>query len=365
MDISLVLAVYNNLDYTKDCYYRIRSIYPYAPMVISSGGSTDGTLDWLESLSDDYLSYIHDDEQLTFSDNYNAAIRLVDTDKLVLIHNDMVIGRNFLENLSELIDEKTLVTYTTVEPPIFVGHNRPGKILMDFGRSFHGFNYHQFDSFVETMSDKKTLVNGGTFFISGLKSVFEDVGMFDGFSFDPFFCEDDDFLIRSKLKGYKLKTTECAVTYHFVSKTSRVLRSDESVLSEHKNIRNFIRKWGIPINVFNELFYWEDEVFDFKTFTMGLTTRNDSKLFNVEPYFDKIDLGKIPESYIKNEQINTNYDIRSKFILTDTVDVMIYETAPMDDEDIYLINKIRLSIPHYEPGEYQVGNLKIEIRKKL
>ena len=117
--------------------------------------------------------------------------------------------------------------------------------------------------------------------------------------------------------------------------------------------------------MFNELFYWEDEVFDFKTFTMGLTTRNDSKLFNVEPYFDKIDLGKIPESYIKNEQINTNYDIRSKFILTDTVDVMIYETAPMDDEDIYLINKIRLSIPHYEPGEYQVGNLKIEIRKKL
>jgi hypothetical protein len=98
---------------------------------------------------------------------------------------------------------------------------------------------------------------------------------------------------------------------------------------------------------------------------MGFSTRNKSHLYNIEPYFDKIDLGEIPEEYIKNEQPNTNYDLRSKFLLTDTVDVMIYETSPMTDEDMYIINKIRLSIPHYEPGEYQIGNLLIEIRNKV
>ena len=51
--------------------------------------------------------------------------------------------------------------------------------------------------------------------------------------------------------------------------------------------------------------------------------------------FNKIDLGRIPEEYIKNEQVNTNYDLRSKFILTDVVDVMVYETSPITDEDIY------------------------------
>ena len=365
MDISLVLAVYNNLDYTRDCYERIRSIYPEAPLVISSGGSNDGTLEWLESLEDDFLSYIHDDDKLTFSDNYNSAIKLVDTEKLVLIHNDMVIGEHFLENLSELIDERTLITYTTVEPPIFKGHKRPGKVLLELGRSFFDFNYNLFNQYVEKVKQNKELVDGGTFFISGMKSSFVDIGMFDGFTFDPFFCEDDDFLIRAKLKGYDLKTTECAVVYHFVSKTSRVLRSEESKLSEHRNIRNFIRKWGIPIPVFNELRYWEDESFEYKTFNMGLTTRNESRLYNVEPYFDKINLGKIPEEYIKNEQPNTNFDLRSKFILFDAVDVMIYETSPMTDEDMYTINKIRLSIPHYEPGEYQIGNLLIEIRNQV
>jgi GT2 family glycosyltransferase len=365
MDISLVLAVYNNLDYTRDCYERIRSIYPEAPLVISSGGSNDGTLEWLESLEDDFLSYIHDDDKLTFSDNYNSAIKLVDTEKLVLIHNDMVIGEHFLENLSELIDERTLITYTTVEPPIFKGHKRPGKVLLELGRSFFDFNYNLFNQYVEKVKQNKELVDGGTFFISGMKSSFVDIGMFDGFTFDPFFCEDDDFLIRAKLKGYDLKTTECAVVYHFVSKTSRVLRFEESKLSEHRNIRNFIRKWGIPIPVFNELRYWEDESFEYKTFNMGLTTRNESRLYNVEPYFDKINLGKIPEEYIKNEQPNTNFDLRSKFILFDAVDVMIYETSPMTDEDMYTINKIRLSIPHYEPGEYQIGNLLIEIRNQV
>ena len=364
-DISLVLAVYNNLDYTKDCYDRVRSVYPEVPMVISSGGSDDGTLEWLQSLNDDYLSFIHDDDKLTFSDNYNSAIKLVDTDKLVLIHNDMVIGEHFLENLSELIDERTLITYTTIEPPIFKGHKRPGKVLMDLGRSFFDFNYNLFNQYIERVKDNKELVDGGTFFISGMKSTFIDIGLFDGFTFDPFFCEDDDFLIRAKLKGYNLKTTECAVVYHFVSKTSRVLRSEESRLSEHRNIRNFIRKWGITIPVFNELRYWEDDIFQYKTFTMGLTTRNESKLYNVEPYFDKINLGKIPEEYITNEQQNTNYDLRSKFILFDAVDVMIYETSPMGDEDMYTINKIRLSIPHYEPGEYQIGNLLVEIRNKV
>lgn len=364
-DISLVLAVYNNLDYTKECYNRIREIYPEAPLVISSGGSNDGTLEWLQSLDDENLSFIHDDDKLTFSDNYNSAIKLVDTDKLVLIHNDMVIGEHFLENLSELIDEKTFLTYTTIEPPIFKGHKRPGKVLMEFGRSFFDFNYNLFNQYVDRVKTNKTLVDGGTFFMSGYKKSFIDVGLFDGFTFDPFFCEDDDFIIRAKLSGFNLKTTECAVVYHFVSKTSRVLRSEESRLSEHRNIRNFIRKWGIPIPVFNELRYWEDDVFTYKTFNMGLSTRNESHLYNVEPYFDKIDLGRIPEEYIKNEQPNTNYDLRSKFLLTDAVDVMIYETSPITDEDMYIINKIRLSIPLYEPGEYQIGNLLVEIRNKV
>jgi GT2 family glycosyltransferase len=369
MNITFVLAVLNKLDLTKDCYNHLRKLYPVAPLVISSGGSSDGTKEWLESLDDNYLSYFHDDERLTFSDTYNSGIKLVDTEKLVLIHNDMVIGEQFLENLDSLLNENpnTLLSYTTIEPPIFIGHKRPGKVLLDMGSSFHNFNHQLFEQYVQDHKDDCNLYDGAVFFMSGYKTMFDDIGGFDGFSFVPCFCEDDDFLIRAKLKGYQLKTTNCAITYHFVSQTSRFSDDykDQRRIYEVCSNRNFVRKWGIPIAAFNEIRYWEEKGFKYPTFSMGLTTRNKSRLYETELFFDKIDLGGIPEDYISNEQKNTQYDLRSKFTLTDTVDVMVYETSPFTDEDIYTFNRLRLSLPHYEPGEYNIGNMLIEIKKEL
>lgn len=367
MNISFVLAVFNKLDLTKECYRRIRLTYPDTPFVISSGGSSDGTKEWLESLDDENLSFFHDDERLTFSDTYNSGIKMVDTEKLVLIHNDMVIGKHFLENLDKLLTEKMVLSYTTVEPPIFKGHKRPGKVLMDLGSSFHNFNDVVFEQYVEENKDKFELYDGGVFFMSGYKKMFEDVGYFDGFSFVPAFCEDDDFILRAKLKGYELKTTECAITYHFVSQTSRFsedYKKQRTLYEVHSN-RNFVRKWGLPYSAFNELRFWEDQKFEYKTFTMGLTTRSRLRLMELEIFFDKIDLGTIPEDYIENEQKNTRYDLRSKFVMTDSVDVMITEVGPLTDEDVYTLHKLRLSIPHYEPGEYQIGNMLIDIKKEI
>jgi hypothetical protein len=203
--------------------------------------------------------------------------------------------------------------------------------------------------------------------MSGYKKMFDDIGGFDGFSFVPAFCEDDDFLLRAKLKGYELKTCESAIVYHFVSQTSRF--SDDYKIQrrqyELNSNRNFIRKWGIPYAAFNDIRYWEDDVFNYKTFNMGLTIKDKTKLVDLEPFFDKIDLGYIPEDYIEMEQPNTNYDLRSKFIMTEDVDVMIYETEPLTITDIRTLLKLRLSIPYYEPGEYQINNMRIEIKKQL
>lgn len=369
MNISFVLAVYNNLELTKNCYKRVREIYPEIPFVISSGGSTDGTKDWLINISenDEFLTIFHDDDRLTFSETYNSAIKLVDTEKLVLIHNDMVIGEGFLESITKLLEPDMLLSYTTIEPPIFKGHQRPGKVILDLGSNFDEFKWDEFNNYVKEHKDDCTLYDGAVFFMSGYKELFENVGFFDGFSFDPAFAEDDDFIIRTKLKGYKLKTTTCAITYHFVSRTSRFSEDfkDNKIKYEINSNRNFIRKWGIPISSFNELRYWEEDNFNYVSFTMGLTTTNESILLQVEPFFDKISMGKIPENYLFIEQKNTNYDLRSKFVLTDMVDVMVYDIDNISEHDIDTLKKLRLSIPYYEIGEYIIGSMKIEIRNKI
>lgn len=366
MNISFVLAVYNKLDLTKECYKRLRILYPSAPLVISSGGSSDGTKEWLESLEDENLSLFHDDDRLSFSDTYNAGIDLVDTEKLVLIHNDMVIGEGFLECLDKLLTEDMILSYTTIEPPIFKGHQRPGKVLLDLGSGFDDFNDKLFKTQVKKLKNSKKLYDGAVFFMSAYKKVFQDLNGFDGFSFDPCFCEDDDFLIRAKLKGYKLKTCESAITYHFVSQTSRFSdeMKDKRGAIEFASNRNFIRKWGIPIHTFNQIDYQNQENFTYNKFSMGITTNNKQVLFDIEPFFDKIYMNEVPTEYIELEQINTRYDLKSKFEDVNSVDVMVYENEPITNKDIELLYVLRLVVNQYEVGQYKIGNLMIDIKNK-
>jgi GT2 family glycosyltransferase len=367
MNITFVLAVYNKLNLTQACYTKLRDVYPDAPLVISSGGSSDGTKEWLESLEDENLSFFHDDDRLAFSETYNAGIDLVDTEKLVLIHNDMVIGDGFLEAIERLLKPNMVLSYTTIEPPIFKGHIRPGKVLLDLGTSFENFDDVQFKNYVSDSKNNDNLFDGAVFFMSAYKDVFVNLNGFDGKSFRPCFCEDDDFLIRAKLAGYDLKTCDSAVVYHFVSQTSRF--SDE-MKDNRENIelasnRNFVRKWGIPIMTFSQMKYWLLDNFTYNRFSMGIKTSTTDLLFLYEPFFDKINIGLIPTEYINMEQNNSTYDLASKFEDFDSVDVVISDLGQLTPEDVQLLFSLRLSLPQYEPGEYQVGNLKITIKKPL
>ena len=367
MNISFVLAVYNRLDLTKECYNKLRNVYPDAPLVISSGGSNDGTLQWLESLKDDNLSFFHDDERLTFSETYNAGIDLVDTEKLVLIHNDMIIGEGFLEALERLLTKDMILSYTTIEPPIFAGHQRPGKVILDLGTSFDNFNQNQFDSYVSQSNKSDNLYDGAVFFMSAYKKVFVDLNGFDGFSFVPCFCEDDDFLIRAKLKGYTLKTCDSAIAYHFVSQTSRFSEEmkEKRVGIEMSSNRNFVRKWGVMISTFNQLNYQLKDKFEFKKFKLGLTLNELKYLPILEPFFDKLITHESPAQYIETEQQTTRYNIQSKFDDALNVDAMISYKGELTETDVNMLINIRVDLPKYEIGKYEIGNLIIDIKNQI
>ena len=365
MNISFVLAVYNKIELTKECYKRLRKVYPKAPLVISSGGSNDGTKEWLESLEDDELSFFHDDTRITFSETYNAGIDLVDTEKIVLIHNDMVIGKNFLENLDRLLDENpnTLLSYTTIEPPIFAGHQRPGKVILDMGNGFDNFDQKMFDKYVKENKDKCELYEGAVFFMSGRKDMFIDLGGFDGFSFVPCFCEDDDFLIRAKMKGYNLKTTECAITYHFVSQTSRFSDEMKDVRGaiEAHSFRNFIIKWGISIPKFNAMDYQTTDNFTYNKKVVGVKLSSTKHIELLEPFFDKIEINEFPKEYVEKEQQSTRYNLNVKFEDVDNVDIKVFVSDNLTQDDFNVINTIRVSVDDYGPGVYEYGNLTLMI----
>lgn len=364
MDITFVLAVYNKIDLTKECYRRLRLIYPDTPLTICSGGSTDETEEWLKSLNDFNLKFIHSEKRISFSETYNLAISLVETDKLVLIHNDMVIGKGFIESLNRLLTEDMVLSYTTIEPPIFEGHKRPGKVILDLGSNFETFNDYHFNNYVEQWKNNDTIYDGAVFFMSGYKKMFDDVGGFDGKTFFPCFCEDDDFLIRAKLKGYKLKTCDSAITYHFVSQTSRFSEDfkNKRISYEMFSIKNFIRKWGMPIYSFNKTEYWNQTYFKYKKYKIGLICNSPNIIEHFEPFFDKIECVIIPINYINNEQKYTIFDISNKFNSVKDMDVIVTSNGIMTNDDFNVISQLQLIIPEYGIGKYEIGNMVIDIK---
>jgi len=364
VEISFVLAVYNKLELTKECYKHLRNVYFNEHLIISSGGSNDGTKEWLQSLDDDNLTYVHDDDRLSFSDTYNNGISLVDTEKLVLIHNDMVIGEGFLEAIERLLTENMILSYTTVEPPIFAGHKRPGKVIIDLGRNFEDFDMLNFNNYVQQHKDSNELYDGAVFFMSGYKKSFVDIGGFDGFSFNPCFSEDDDFLIRAKLKGYTLKTCDSAITYHFVSLTSRFSDDTKNTRTqiELDSNKNFIRKWGLMIKTFYDMNYQTNDNFEYVKLRIGLETDDINVLEHIEPFFDEIDFKGDPSTFIEKEQSHTNYDLSLKFTPIGYVNAMVYQDGKLTNEDFDTISKIRLIIPTLDEGKYELGNLKIIIK---
>ena len=114
MNISLLVAVKNNLDYTQHFYKTTRLIYPEVEICFSSYNSTDGTHEWLDSLNDPFVKIFHSNEYGNFSDNYNKAASLATKDYIVFIHNDIVLAPGFLENIEKHVNLNSIVSYTTI-----------------------------------------------------------------------------------------------------------------------------------------------------------------------------------------------------------------------------------------------------------
>lgn len=325
-NISLLVGLKNNLDYNKNFYTTTREIYPEVEICFVSYGSTDKTHEWLNELKDNNVKYFYSKEEKTFSDTFNKAAELATKEYVVYLHNDIVLAPNFLENIEKHLGENNVVSYTTIEPPIFTGHERPGKIIHDLGSDLQTFNKERMYEFakekqVEYLNKTEVSI---TFFMCMSKKVLLEIGGMDNL-FNPMFCEDDDLIKRFTLMGLNTFTSLDAICYHFVSKTSRF--SEEYQLKtkqiEHNSNRNFIRKWGFRNSKHN------------KKYNTAFVVKNCNlqALEVLEPWCDRIyiedDMDVIKHAYFKKEQSNTKYEL-TKRVMT------IGWNNPLDENDVIL-----------------------------
>lgn len=364
MRISTLVGLKNNLDYSQKFYNRFREIYPTEELCFVSYGSNDGTHEWLDSLNDENLKYYYSDKKKTFSDTFNKCAEIATKEFIVFCHNDIVMVEGWLENIDKHLDRGVVVSYTTIEPPIFSSHERPGKIVKDFGLEFDEVNYEELNKFSKEIQTKyqNQTSDGSAFFMAQHRATYLAIGGMDNL-YNPMFCEDDDILFRLHLLGMKMIVSLDSIVYHFVSKTSRFSEEhkENTRIIEHNSNLNRIRKWGINSLTKNK-----------RSYDIGLIVKNcnESILQFLEPYVSTIYVDCNIMGYIESEQKNTKINLSKKIksinsVRENDIIINIDDVTKINDKDIRILRNLPDFI--YEskitsPTSFKIENLTFNVK---
>ena len=366
--ISFIIPSYNNLQHLKNVYSSIQKHAPQAEIILLDDGSNDGTWEWIQQQA--CIKY-RSKERIGQTILYDKGIELATNEIVGILHADMIIGPNYIENLIKHLKPGKVVCATRIEPPLHPEGKE--KIIRDFGMDFDTLDIASFEKFtVESQSEFKDQTSKGMFAPWILyKKDFQAIGGHDPL-FAPFPYEDSDIFQRWILAGYELMQSRDAFVYHLTCRGHRwneqVGKDDDyyKIVSQ-RAARNYLRKWGSWIKN-NEYQY---PIIPHK-YNIGFKiTHCPLQLLELlEPWCDKIFIRDdmditIPE-YIKNEQPNTKFDLKNRIKqyndICETNILVEFDGAKFTQQSYQIIQNLSQIIAQSnETGEFELDIFRINI----
>tara|TARA_B110000261_G_scaffold82350_1_gene94665 strand:+ start:314 stop:1471 length:1158 start_codon:yes stop_codon:yes gene_type:complete len=368
-NVTLVVPTYNNLQHIKNAYTSIRKYYPTLELVLLDDGSSDGTFEWLELIeeTDENVVLYQSEERVGHTILYDVGIDMAKNEIIGIIHADMIVSENYLENLLKHLDKGRVVCATRIEPPLHPPGNE--KIIQNFGMDFDDLNIPAFEEFVvKAQSEYNNQTSKGMFAPWILyKEDFQSIGGHDPL-FAPFPYEDSDIFQRWILAGFELIQSRDSFVYHLTCRGHRwndeIQKDDDYYkVASNKAARNYLRKWGIWIEndshqypIISPKYNIEFRIFNCRTDLLKL----------LEPWCDSIyvDLYEsMVVDYIKEEQPNTLINLSDKINKTFDSDIVVrMDGNTLADDDFKLIQQLPKIIQDSgEVGKFNLGNLELTI----
>jgi N-acetylglucosaminyl-diphospho-decaprenol L-rhamnosyltransferase len=228
MSISIIIPLYNQLEYTKSC---LDSLFANglngAHLLLIDNGSSDGTSEYLASNPN--ITFIANRENLGCAGAWNQGVRETDSDWLVFLNNDVIVSPGWLDGLAAFASKEKL---DLVSPAIREGELNYNVVsyAKEFVGKMTGFN-------------RLGVVDGICFMVR--RQVFATIGLFDeNFRIGQF--EDTDFFRRAKAAGFRLGTTGQSFIHHFGSVTQNSIRQSKKVRPyEAENRAYYRQKWQL------------------------------------------------------------------------------------------------------------------------
>ena len=377
--ITFVLPSRNNLEFLKLAYRSIRDLKITHEILILDDASLDGTQEWITSLNDKDLLTYHNPgpTRIGIVGMFDKGIEMARTEIIFAFHADMIAAPHLDVNILKHLQPGVVVSATRIEPPLHP--TGPEKITLPWGDEVEDYNYNDnVQRFLELEAIHSNKTTEGIFAPWCMyKKDYLAVGGHDEL-FAPQSKEDSDLFNRFVLNGYKVIQSWDALVYHFTSRGSRFnkhagggagINSTEWIKTTTKNTRNFIRKWGhfVKHDSLMKPIITPRYLVGFYITHCSLDLLNALEPWCTTVYVENTD--NLIELYMIMEQPNTSIDLQKKLCNRDAphinlIDVLVrIDGNRFGNEDFQYIQQLPEIIQfNNEIGEFELGNLKIEIK---
>jgi GT2 family glycosyltransferase len=244
---SIVIPVYNQLNYTRQCVEAIDRTAPQGSweLIVVDNASADGTAEWLAGLSLRHGSVrvIRNEANLGFGRACNQGMAAAKGEGVVLLNNDAVVLGDWLAGL-----------WAPLRGDARGGMSGP---ITNFGRPEQTRRLRDpregeeapavFDEWIRAHAGVHMPVDVlSGFCLLMTRGVIERLGGFDP-CYGLGYFEDDDFSLRARLAGFPLWICEGVLVYHHGAVTSQatgLVASSTAHLPAKWAI--FRDKWRLP-----------------------------------------------------------------------------------------------------------------------
>ncbi|MDF2959653.1 MAG: epsH [Paenibacillus sp.] len=242
--ISIVILTRNALAYTKECLESIlKHTTEPIELVFVDNGSTDGTLEYLQSIPSSKL--ICNPENRGFAAGNNQGITASSGEYICLLNNDTVVTEGWLTRLRAWLDK---------DPSIAIVGPRSNNVA--WSQKVHDISYQNAQELEEFARHWAFHHKDQGFFPHKLighcmlfhKSLITKIGGLDE-RFFPGNYEDDDFCLRARISGSILWVANDVYIHHYGGSTFRTNQTNYAA-SALNNADRFAKKWGLGITGF-------------------------------------------------------------------------------------------------------------------
>lgn len=240
--VSIIVPMYNQLEYTVDCVYSIYrncAAHEYE-VIIADDKSPLESSDVLSKYFENIV-VIRNEANLGFIRNCNNAAAKARGEYLVFLNNDTQVQAGWLEellNIYKRFDNVGVVGSKLLYPDGSL--QEAGGIVWKDGSAWNFGNQDDPTKSQYNYVKEADYVSGASLMIK--RALWNELGGFDE-EFVPAYCEDSDLCFRVRANGYKVMYQPFSVVAHFEGVSHgtdvRVGVKQYQVLNQKK----FVKRW--------------------------------------------------------------------------------------------------------------------------